>query len=114
MIPLAYCGYSSKQQRHSSLFFFKCYRFAIIDIKQYSNHSAYIHICTGEYKKKCYSILLFKLFLLVKGIVQLNFLLITFSVEVPGIGRNSFPLGNSRTVLWTRKCRHSLYRHSGE
>lgn len=33
-------------------FFFKCYRFVVIDIKQYSNHSAYIHICTGEYKKK--------------------------------------------------------------
>lgn len=33
--------------------------------------------------------MLFKLFLLVKGIVQLNFLLITLSVEAPGIGRNS-------------------------
>lgn len=35
MIPLAYHGYSSKQQKHDSLFFFfKCYRFVIIDIKQ--------------------------------------------------------------------------------
>lgn len=80
-------------------FFFKCYRFVIIDIKQYSNHSAYIHICTGEYKKKkCYSILLFKLFLLVKGIVQQNFLLITLSVEALGIAGNSFLLGNSENA----------------
>lgn len=57
MIPLAYRGYSSKQQKHISLFFFfKCYRFAIIDRKQYSNHSAYIHIMHKEYKN--YSILL--------------------------------------------------------
>lgn len=45
MIPLAYRGYSSKQQKHNSLFFFfpfsfKCYSFAIIDIKQHGNHSA--------------------------------------------------------------------------
>lgn len=55
MIPLAYCGYSSKQQKHISLI--KCYKFVIIDVKQYSNHSAYIHICTENIKKN-YSILL--------------------------------------------------------
>lgn len=60
MIHLAYCGYSSKQQKHNSLF--KCYRFVIIDIKQYSNHGAYIHICTENIKKLQY--IADKLFLL--------------------------------------------------
>lgn len=62
MIPLAYCGYSSKQQKHNSLFF-KCYRFVIIDIKQYSNHSAYIHICTENIKKTKLQYIAVRLFL---------------------------------------------------
>lgn len=65
--------------RNTIHFFFKCYRFVIIDIKQYSNHSAYIHIYMHrEYKKLQY--IAVELFLLINHPLFVSYIHITRNV----------------------------------